>query len=167
MQEFNFKLLQDYCANELVIDGLKTYIISSEHYEYLLHDTELTEQLGISGFSAAKKFIPRMIEHVKQFNEIKIHFAFVQHENRKICIWEPVNVCEYENNFYHVFIRDSWLCRECGHIHSGEIIMPMFEADGVFLDGSSIWASDIPAIFHKIPCEKCGKLLQNHLLIIQ
>ena len=159
------KLLQKYCANELVIDGLKTYIISPEHYENLLHDTMLLEQLSIS--DVGKKFIPRLIEYTKQISEIKIYFAFVQHENRKICIWEPVNVCKYENEYYHVFIRDSWLCRECGHIHLGKIIMPILEADGVFLDGRNIMTSDIPTIFNKIPCEKCGKLLQNHLLIIK
>ena len=159
------KLLQKYCANELVIDGLKTYIISPEYYENLLHDTMLLEQLSIS--DVGKEFIPRLIGYTKQISEIKIHFAFVQHENRKICIWEPVNVCKYGNDFYHVFIRDNWLCRECGHIHSGKIIMPMLEADGVFLDVQNRRVSDIPSIFSKIPCEKCGQLLQNHLLMVK
>lgn len=45
--------------------------------------------------------------------------------------------------------------------------MPILEADGVFLDGRNIMTSDIPTIFNKIPCEKCGKLLQNHLLVIK
>lgn len=158
------KSLQEYCINELIIDGLKTYIISPEHYENFLHDTKLLKQLGIS--DTGKKFISGRIEYAKQISEIKIYFAFVQHEDRKTCIWEPVNVCEYENVFYHVFIRDNWICKECGHNHLGKIIMPMSEADGVFLDVRNNVASDIPAIFKKIPCENCGRLLQNHLLVI-
>lgn len=104
----------------------------------------------------------------KQISEIKIYLAFVQHENwTKRYMWQPVNVCKFGNSFYHIFIRGNWLCRECGHNHFGKIIMPMFEADGVFLDMENIRAAKIPAIFNKIPCEACGKLLQNHLLIIK
>ena len=160
------KLLQEYCIDELIIDGLKTYIISPEHYENLLHDTMLLEQLSIS--DVGKEFIPRMIEYAKQISEIKIYFAFVQHENfAKRFMWEPVNVCKFGDDFYHIFIRNNWLCRECGHNHLGKIIMPMFEADSVFLDKRNIRTAAIPTIFNKIPCEKCGKLLQNHLFIIK
>ena len=158
-------LLHEYCINELVIDGLKTYIISPEHYENILHDAKFLKQLSISG--EIKKSISRMIEYVKQISEIKIHLAFVQHENRKIFIWEPVNVCKFGSDFYHIYIRENWLCKECGHNHTGKIIMPMFEADGVFLDMKNIRVAKTPAIFNKIPCEACGKLLQNHLLIIK
>ena len=45
--------------------------------------------------------------------------------------------------------------------------MPMFEADGVFLDVWNIKIAIITVIFNKIPYEKCGKLLQHHLLIIK
>lgn len=159
-------LLQEYCAYELVINELKTYIISPEHYERLLQDTKLLEQLGISG--TGKEIISNYIEYTKQISEVEIHFAFVQHENRKKrYMWEPVNVCKIGNGFYHVFIRGNWLCRECGHNHLGKIIMPMFEADGAFLDVRNMRSSDFPAIFNKIPCEKCGHLLQNHLLVIK
>lgn len=157
------KKLQEYCASVLRIDGLKTYILSSEHYERILHDQELFEQLDMS--DVAQKTISRLIGHAKQICDIKIQLAFVQHESRKVCVWEPVNVCEYGNHFYHVFIADRWICRECGHDHFGKIIMPMFEADGVFLDTRNNRKPDIPAIFHKTPCKKCGKLLQNHLFI--
>ena len=159
-------LLHEYCINELVIDGLKTFIISPEHYEDLLHDGKLLEQLSIS--DVGKDFISRMIEYARQISEIKIYFAFAQHENyAKRFMWEPVNVCKFGDDFYHIFIRNNWLCRECGHNHLGKIIMPMFEADGVFLDMRNIKTTVIPAIFNKIPCEKCGKLLQHRLLIIK
>lgn len=38
-------LLHEYCISELVIDGLKTFIISPEHYEDLLHDGKINEWL--------------------------------------------------------------------------------------------------------------------------
>ena len=159
-------LLHEYCISELVIDELKTFIISPEHYEDLLHDGKLLDQLSIS--DTIKEFISEKIEYAKQISEIKIYFAFDQHENyAKRFMWEPVNVCKFGDDFYHIFIRSNWLCRECGHNHLGKIIMPMFEADGVFFDMRNIKTAAIPAIFNKIPCEKCGKLLQHHLLIIK
>lgn len=157
------ELLQKYCSNELFIDGLKTYIISPEHCEDVLHDAQLSEQLDIRG--ALKEAISIMIDHTKQIHEIKIYLAFVQHKHRKEFIWEPVNVCEYEGRLYHIFIRDNWVCIPCGHNHSGKIIMPMSEADIHFSDDKKY--PDTPAFFKKIPCDKCGKLLQNHLLIIK
>ena len=72
-------LLHEYCISELVIDGLKTFIISPEHYEDLLHDGKLLDQLSIS--DTIKEFIPGKIEYAKQISEIEIFFAFVQHEN--------------------------------------------------------------------------------------
>ena len=156
--------LHEYCINELVIDGLKTYIISPEHYDDLLHDTRLLEQLSIS--DVRKEFIPGMIEYARQISEIKIYLAFVRHENwKKRFMWEPVNVCKFGSDFYHIYIRENWLCKECGHNHTGKIIMPMFEADGVFLDMKNTRTAKIPAIFNKLSCEACGRLLQNHLLI--
>ena len=159
-------LLHEYCISELVLDGLKSFIISPEHYGDLLHDGKLLNQLSIS--DTIKEFILEKIEYAKQISELKIYFAFVQHENYvKKFMWEPVNVCRFGDDFYHIFIRSNWLCRECGHNHLGKIIMPMFEADGAFLDMRNIKTAAIPDIFKKIPCEKCGKLLQHHLLIIK
>ena len=158
--------LHEYCINELVIDGLKTYIISPEHYENLLHDTKLLEQLSISNIR--KEFIPEMIEYAKQISEIRIYLAFVQHENwEKRFMWEPVNVCKFGNDFYHIYIRENWRCIDCGHNHTGKIIMPMFEAEGVFLDRKKVRTAKILAIFNKLSCEACGRLLQNHMLIIK
>lgn len=160
------KSLQKYCMNEFIIDGLKTYIISPEHYENVLHDTELLEELGINN-DIWKNAISFMLENIKQIHERKIHLAFVKHENWKIHIWEPVNVYEHDKHFYHVSIGNAWICRKCRHVHRGKIIMPMAEADGIFLERKYLNSFVVPDIFSKIPCEKCGELLQNHLLIIK
>lgn len=76
-------------------------------------------------------------------------------------------MCEYEDRYYHVFIRESWLCRECRHVHRGIVIMPMAEADAIFLDKPYFMEFDIPTFFKKLPCESCGRPLQNHLIIIK
>ena len=157
------KTLQKYCTDELIIDGMKTYIVSPKHYESILFDAELAKQLGIPD-ALKDNIIPKLIENTNRIHELKIHFAFVWHEKRKNCIWEPINVCEYNGRFFHVYIRDSWLCMECGHIHAGNIIMPMFEADIVFSDHRIF---NVPDIFKKVPCENCGRLLQDHLLIVK
>ena len=92
--------------------------------------------------------------------------AFVYHENRKIGIWEPVNVIEHNNNFYHVYVRDTWVCKECNYINKGIIIMPKAEDDLVFLEMKYLKSFEVPDLFKKTPCKGCGKVLQNHLLII-
>lgn len=76
-------LLHEYCINELVIDGLKTFIISPEHYEDLLHDGKLLEQLSMS--DVIKDFIPGMIEYAKQISEIKIYFALCLCLKQTVC----------------------------------------------------------------------------------
>lgn len=158
------ELLQKYCKNELFIDGLRTYIVSPGHYEDVLHDTQLLNQLELHS-AEMKNAISVMINYAAQIHEIKVHFAFVQHENRKRYIWEPVNVCEYEGRLYHIFIKGNWVCIPCGHNHYGKIIMPMAEADILFFDDKKQTVT--PTLFKKIPCDKCGKLLQNHLFIIK
>ena len=158
--------LQKYCMNKIIIDGLKTYIVPFEYYENIQHDTELLEELGINN-DIIRNAISLMIKNTKLNHKIKIHLAFVRHENRKIHIWEPVNVYEHENHFYHVSVGRAWLCRKCQHVHMGNIIMPMAEADTIFLERQYLNSFVVPDIFKKIPCEKCGNLLQRHLLIIK
>lgn len=150
--------ISEYCDKELIIDGLKTYIISPRYYEEFLRDVELLQNLGIR--ECFYDFIRCMMGNTFAIREIKIGFAIVLHENRKICRWEPVNVYE---DAYHVFIRTSWMCIDCRHFHEGIIMMPMAESDACFLD-KKMWNNySIPSICKKIKCEKCGRELLNHL----
>ena len=62
-------------------------------------------------------------------------------------------------------VRETWMSRECGQIHHGIIIMPMAEYDSaVYPIGNQL--PPVPGMFEKIPCERCGRLLQNHLIIL-
>ncbi len=153
--------ISEYSDKELIIDGLKTYIISPRHYEEFLSDVELFHNLDIRG--TLYDAIQSLIENADQIREIKIELAVVLHENRKICRWEPVNVYE---DVCHVFIRRSWMCRNCGHIHKGIIIMPMVESDSTFLEKEQLKNYSFPGIFKKFKCEKCGKEMQKHLYYI-
>lgn len=155
-------MIEKYCAKKLIVDGLETYIISPARYDDILKDTELSRQLEING-----EFLKVLINNAAKIDEMKIHLAFVCHKAWENHIWQPINVCEYEDRYYHVSIRDTWLCRECGHVHRGSIIMPMAEADAVFLDKPHFRDFEIPAISKKLPCEICGRPLQNHLIIIK
>ena len=160
--EEDLKSIGDYSEKELVIDGIKTYVISPDHYEEFLKDDELLKSLDIRG--VLYDVIPAMMENAKQIRDIKIGFAIALHNNRKSCRWEPVNVYE---DVCHVFIRSSWMCRNCGHKHDGIIIMPMAEADAIFLERKELQNFEIPELFGKIKCDKCGKKLQNHLYVIR
>ena len=70
-----------YHAKELIIDGLKTYIISPEYYESILNDEDLFEKLGICG--TFKDIVPVLIGNAGQISSPDVGFAFVRHENRK------------------------------------------------------------------------------------
>ena len=79
-------------------------------------------------------------------------------------MWQPVNCYKNGNTYYHVYIRDTWLCRECGYLRSGQFIMPMIEHDEVFYAGTDASYPEIPAIFQKIYCQNCGKEFQKHFV---
>lgn len=153
-----------YHAKELIIDGLKTYIISPEYYESILNDEDLFEKLGICG--TFKDMVPVLIGNAGQISSPDVGFAFVRHENRKKFIWEATNVCEYNGHYYHVSIGNGWMCRKCGYVHKEMMIMPKAESEPSFLEMKYLSAFEVPDIFRKLPCKKCGNILQNHLLII-
>lgn len=158
------KRINEYAEQELIIDDLKTYIIPEQNYEAFISDSEMMRVLG---------FNQRSVDHMKHMmktngdiGNIKVHFAVVYHSNRCKFQWEPVHVAESEGAFYHVFIRKSWMCKDCGHFHEGIIVMPMSEGDPTFLSGPNRFTYSIPDIFKKIPCECCGHQLNCHLMII-
>ena len=153
--------ISEYCDKELIIDGLKTYIISPRYNEDFLGDVELLQKLEIH--ECFYDLIRHMMGNTFAIREIKIGFAFVLHENRWICRWEPVNV--YEDT-YHVSIHSLWMCIDCGHKHEGIIMMPMAEEDPCFLEKKMRNNNSVPRICKKIKCEKCGRELNNHLYYI-
>lgn len=160
------KLLAKYCIKICNINGLDTYIISPQYYDDLLADVELLGKLAISIF-ASTDLIKNFISIAKKVdNQLLLAFVYYKNYIDKFA-WVPLNCYENEKVFYHVHYRDSWLCRECGYLLRANMIMPIDESDPIFYSGTKNPYPPIPFIFKKIPCSKCGKLLQNHLLLLE
>lgn len=160
------ELLAKYCIKICTINELDTYIIEPQYYGDILADTELLDKLATSIFASTDS-IKNFIGIAKKVDN-QLLLAFVYHKNYiDKFAWMPFNCYENENIFYPIYYRNSWLCRECGHSLCANIIMPMDEADSIFYSGTPNQYPPIPSIFKKIPCPKCGKLLQNHLLILK
>lgn len=154
--------LQDYCQEEVMIDGLKTYIIAPAHYRTLLSDENLLYRLGI--FGPQMDALTYIIAHAGRAGDLTLGLAIVRHDDRKLHVWEPVSICCADGRYYHVSFAESWFCQRCRHVHKGPFLVPMAEADVVFLDRGNRFDVPIPSIFRRIPCEACGELLPKHLL---
>ena len=160
------KFLIKYCIKVCNINGLDTYIISSKYYDDILTDTELLDKLSISIFTSVD-LIKCFISIAKKVdNQLLLAFVYYKNYIDKFA-WVPLNCYENKRMFYDVHYRESWLCRECGYLLRANIIMPIDESDSIFYSGTKNQYPPIPSIFKKIPCPKCGKLLQNHLLILK
>lgn len=156
--------LKDYCFNVRMIDSLQTFIISPAKYDAFIKDSNLLNDLQIT-----KARYEAVLSYAKIVGEVgtdKLYPAFVYLPFfAERFQWLPLYCYKNKNQFYHVNYRNTWMCRECGNVMNKSILMPMAEAD------ATIYPRDkrpcIPPIFQKMPCPKCGKLLQNHLVIIE
>ena len=98
----------------------------------------------------------------------KIYLAFINLPAKVERIqWLTAHCYKNGNQFYHVYYRNTWMCRECNQIINKSIVMPMVEADSTIYHQCDIKYPDIPLIFQKEKCPKCGMVLQNHLIIIE
>lgn len=154
--------LKNYCVEIRDIDGIKTYIVSPEYLDTILSDSDLLSSL----FTTSKR-IQYLVNEAKE-NPSKIFFAFSQHNNRKIekFVWEPVNCYKDGQVYYHIAIRDTWMCRECKQMHQGKFIMLMSEHEPIFYSGADNKYPSIPSVFKRRICSNCGKTLQNHFVSI-
>lgn len=156
--------LKDYCSNVCMIDGLQTFIISPEKYDVFIKDSSLLNDLQIT--KALYKFTLCYAETAKEVSADKIYLAFVYLPFfAERFHWLPLYCYKNKNQFYHVNYRNTWMCRECGNIMNKSILIPMAEADATIYPRGK--RPHISPIFQKIACPKCGKLLQNHLIIIE
>lgn len=155
--------LKKYCADICLIDGLQTFIINPSNYDDVIKDNELLKYLNKS----EKEIIP-FIKTARKVGTDKIYLAFA---NLPSVVerfqWMPLYCYKNGNLFYHVHYRNTWICRECNNIMNKSIIMPMVEADAIIYNWCENKYPDIPLIFQKIKCPQCGKILQNHLIIIE
>ncbi|MFR4977939.1 MAG: hypothetical protein ACLUDG_03310 [Butyricicoccus sp.] len=138
-------------------NGMKTYIIAPERLENLLWDTKLLSALSMSVLK-----IKRFVEYTR-IDASAIFFALVHFTNRmERYAWEPLNCYKIGDAYYPVYIRSTWLCRECKQLQDGLFLMPIMEYD--FYGDTDNPCPQIPSIFKKRLCKNCGKPLQNYFL---
>ena len=156
--------LKDYCLNVCMIDGLQTFIISPAKYDAFIKDSNLLNDLQIT--KARYEVVLSYAKIAKEVGADKLYLAFVYLPFfAERFQWLPLYCYKSQNQFYHVSYRNTWMCRECGNVMNKSIFMPMVEADATIYPRDK--RAGVSPIFHKIPCPKCGKLLQNHLVIIE
>ena len=157
-------LLEKYCSSICCIDGIDTYIISSAQSAALMANKELSENLV---HSWAKNMVMHFLQVTKEIDTL--HLAFGHHKSRAglSLEWQPILCYQTENTFSHVYYRDSWMCRECGNILRAPIIMPLCESEPDFYYETNNRFPAFSPLFQKYPCPKCGRLLQNHLIILR
>lgn len=143
--------LQKYVYKQLNIWGVDTYLIYPEYYKTVV------ELLNLHISSLA------LLDIVKRTKSIELYPAVVYiprfAEEYK---WMPILCYKSGEEFYHVQHHGGWMCRACW-TNNGPVIMPMFEADTTYYKYPF---PSIPEEFHKVNCKKCGKPLQNHLIMV-
>ena len=155
--------LKKYCEDVCFIDDLQTFIISPSKFDDIIKDNELLKYLKKTDID-----IVPFINIARVVGTDKIYLAFVNLPTKvKRFQWVPLHCYKNGNQFYHVNYRNTWMCRECKNIMNKSIVMPMVEADMIIYHWCENKYPDIPLIFQKVKCPKCGRPLQNHLIIME
>lgn len=156
--------LKRYCIDIKDINGIETYIVSPELLDDAFSDIELLDSLFIS---YENKLIQHFVNEAKS-SPSRVFVAFTKHSNIKIekLVWQLVNCYKDGDDYHHVFIRDSWMCRKCKHINHDKFIMPIIEHDTLFYAGTDNQYPPISSLFKRKKCINCEKPLQNHHLNI-
>ncbi|MCM1507643.1 MAG: hypothetical protein NC177_10990 [Ruminococcus flavefaciens] len=152
------KLIEKYCTERHTINGVKTYIVPSEHYKNIYHDIEVSD---IPVKEHCLSFI-RYIEN-SDIPELLLSIVSLYRDNVQYFVY----CYRYDGKLYHVALTNGWLCLECRQPNAfdGVYAMPMHEDDPTFLPHDV--TPEIPPVFKKIPCQKCGKLLNRRFLKIK
>lgn len=146
-----------YYEKIVEIEGLETGIIDIDKMDMFFNDSMLQRTLSIN----CKDILEGMIECCNLY-DLRLGILKREYPNRDF--YMPTLCMRFENDLYHVFYKDNWICRECG-CDNGKVIMPLVETgDGfIYPDRKNV---KIPRIFLKVPCKLCGKILQNHILLV-
>lgn len=141
-----------YVYKQLNIWDVDTYLIYPEHYK------EIVELLNLHSSSLA------ILDIVKKTRTIELYpaVAYVPRFAEKYR-WMPVLCYKNGEEFYHVQHHTGWMCRNCW-TNNGQVIMPLFEADTIYY---RFPFPSVPKEFHKVNCKKCGKPLQNDLIMLE
>lgn len=136
---------------KLNIWGMDTYLIYPEYAKAVI------DLLNLHSSSLS------LLNIVKRTKSIELYLAvvYIPHHAEKYR-WIPLLCCKSGDEFYHIQYHSEWMCRNCWTAN-GTVIMPIFESDTTCYKYPF---PPIPEIFRKKNCKKCGKPLQNHLIIV-
>ncbi|MBQ2803526.1 MAG: hypothetical protein IJF07_06475 [Lachnospiraceae bacterium] len=152
------ELLQRYLYKSVNIMGLDTHLIRTEAIDELLKDEELLQELGIS-----TELIKLPLYGVKEIKKYKAYLAICYNSKVRRSFYFPTTCVEYKGNIYHVVYQSWWICRDC-KTENGPFLRPLLEAESCLYAGLDYFKIPIPDIFTHKRCEKCGHLLQGHLM---
>lgn len=153
MEKNKVNEFKNYIHKQLVIDSIDTFIILPQYYEDVQNILHLNLSIG--------KMVMRAVESTKNaelYPAVIYNTHFPQPWFHMLCYKD-------DEAFYHVHYHSGWICRECQY-DNGAVLMPMSEANSIYYAGSENRYPPTPSIFKKIACDKCGKMLQNHLIRI-
>jgi len=152
------EILNQYTKEVLCIDGLETYIISSEFYHELLNIID-----SIQPNSYFKKELYYYIEVVSSVKnvELQIGVSYNPHIKIESLQWRPILCYKHDKNLYHVSYKEKWRCFDCKYDNHA-VIMQLVDAEPDVYFGAEKPAYS--PLFKKIPCKKCGHLLQGYLI---
>ncbi len=143
--------IQKYVYKQLNIGDMETYLIYPEHYRKVLEFLNL--------YSASWELLD-IVENVKAV-DLYPALVYIPRLAEKYR-WRPILCYRNGDEFHHVHYHSGWMCRECW-TNNGPVILPMSEVDNIY----GFPLPPILEVFQKVNCKKCGKTLQNHLIMIE
>ena len=160
-----------YCKEIREIDGVKTCIVSSEYLDDILADSEVFSMV-CQGRSKHIEFVEFMKRHMQYLvkeaksNPTRIFLAFAEQRNSKRVHlwWEPINCYKDGDVYYHVYIRDNWVCMECRQNNLEKFIMPLAGTNSYLYAGTDNQYPPIAPIFKMKKCVYCEKPLQYYFI---
>ena len=144
--------LKKYVYKQLNIWGVDTYLIYPEYYKAVV------ELLNLHSSSLLLLDIVRQTKSIELYPAVTYIPRFAEKYR-----WMSVLCYKSGKEFYHVHHHGGWMCRNCW-TNNGSVIMPLFEADTTYYNYP---VPAVPKEFHKVNCKKCGKPLQNNLIMVE
>jgi len=151
-------ILNQYTSDVLYVDGLETYIISSKFYHELLNAID-----SIQPNSYFKREFNYYIEVVSSVKSVELLIGVSYNPQIKIerLQWRPVLCYKHGSSLYQVSYKEKWRCIDCKYDHHS-VIMQLVDAEPDVYFG--VEKPAYSTLFKKVPCKKCGHLLQGYLI---
>lgn len=156
--ELELEYLEKYLYEKVNICDLDTYILDPERYNELMSDDAALDKLPI-----LRELVESRIRVAYEVKEIELYVAFIHNTHVPRSFWLPIHCMKQEDNWYQVVYNEWWFCRDCRH-DNGPVLRSLLEAESGCYAGLDHFKIPLPEIFQHHRCEKCGHLLQGHLL---